>query len=233
MFNGKMKALTFSYDDGVTQDIRLIEMLNKYGMKATFNINSNLLGKGGELIREGQRVSHVKVNSEDVRSIYAGHEIASHTLTHPLLIKIEDDKEIIRQVEEDRIKLSELLRYEVVGFAYPGGKPNFDSRVAEIIKNNTGIKYARTTVTNHAYGIQENLFEFMPTVHHIAEFDNLFKMGEEFINLKADKPSIFYIWGHSYEFDIHNTWYKFEEFLKMMAGKDDICYCTNKEALLK
>ncbi len=38
-----MKYLTFSYDDGVTQDIRLIELFNKYGMKATFNINSGLL----------------------------------------------------------------------------------------------------------------------------------------------------------------------------------------------
>ena len=30
MFNGKMKAITFSYDDGVTQDKRLIEILDKY-----------------------------------------------------------------------------------------------------------------------------------------------------------------------------------------------------------
>ncbi|HNX14524.1 MAG TPA: polysaccharide deacetylase, partial [Oscillospiraceae bacterium] len=37
MFDNKKKAVTFSYDDGVTQDIRLIELFNKYGMKATFN----------------------------------------------------------------------------------------------------------------------------------------------------------------------------------------------------
>ena len=47
MFQGKMKAITFSYDDGVTQDQRLIAMLNHYGMKATFNLNSGLLGKPG------------------------------------------------------------------------------------------------------------------------------------------------------------------------------------------
>ena len=38
MFNGKNKAITFSYDDGVMQDIRLIEIFNKYNLKATFNI---------------------------------------------------------------------------------------------------------------------------------------------------------------------------------------------------
>lgn len=36
-----MKAVTFSYDDGVTQDIRLVEILNRYGLKATFNLNLN------------------------------------------------------------------------------------------------------------------------------------------------------------------------------------------------
>ena len=41
------KAITFSYDDGVTQDQRLIEMFDRYGLKATFNINSGLLGKAG------------------------------------------------------------------------------------------------------------------------------------------------------------------------------------------
>ena len=45
MFCGKMKAVTFSYDDGVTQDIRLIDLFNKYSLKATFNIISAELGK--------------------------------------------------------------------------------------------------------------------------------------------------------------------------------------------
>ena len=66
MFQGKKKALTFSYDDGVTQDIRLAELFHKYGMKATFNLNSELLGKDGELLREGVVVSHVKIKPEDV-----------------------------------------------------------------------------------------------------------------------------------------------------------------------
>ena len=33
MFQGKMKAVTFSYDDGVTQDQRLIRLFDKYGLK--------------------------------------------------------------------------------------------------------------------------------------------------------------------------------------------------------
>ena len=44
---GLAKALTFSYDDGVEQDIRLVEILDKYGMKGTFNLNSGCYAKPG------------------------------------------------------------------------------------------------------------------------------------------------------------------------------------------
>ena len=232
MFNGKMKALTFSYDDGVTQDIRLAELFHKYGMKATFNINSNRLGRPGSLVREGQTVNHTKNAPADVAKIYAGHEIAGHTLTHPLLPTLEDDSEVIRQVEEDRLRLSELAGYEVVGFAYPGGGVNNDDRVAGLIRDNTGVKYCRTITSSHSFDPQTNLYRFNPTVYHHAEPETLFELGEKFLSLKADSPQIFYVWGHAYEFDIHNTWDWFEEFLRMMAGKEDIFYGTNKEVLL-
>lgn len=60
MFDGKMKAVTFSYYDGVTQDIRLIEMLDRYGLKATFNLNSELLGKSGSLDILGKEFHTIK-----------------------------------------------------------------------------------------------------------------------------------------------------------------------------
>lgn len=232
MFQGnKMKALTFSYDDGVTQDIRLIELFDKYGMKATFNLNSELLGKNKELVREGVTVKHNKVAPEDIRAVYGGHEIAGHTLRHPLLTR-EADGEILRQVEEDRLKLSELCGYEVVGFAYPGGGINYDSRVSEIIRTGTGVRYARTTVSSHSFDRQENLFEFRPTVYHHEEWDRMFELGEKFLSLEPTEPALFYVWGHAYEFDIHGTWDRFEEFLRLMSGRSDIFYGTNKEVLL-
>ena len=232
MFNGKLKAVTFSYDDGITQDSRLIDMFNKYGLKATFNLNYGLLGKERNLIIDGKEIAHNKVLPENVRSLYAGHEIASHTLTHPRLPAIDDDNEIIRQVEEDRLRLSELAGYEVVGFAYPCGGENYDHRVSRIIRENTGIKYCRTIISNHSYDIQDNLYEFNPTVHHHVHLEEMFDMADKFINSTPDKPQIFYIWGHSYEFDVSDNWDRFEEFCKVISGKDDIFYGTNKEILL-
>lgn len=232
MFNEKMKAVTFSYDDGITQDIRLIEIFNKYGLKATFNLNSEKLGKKRILEIDGKEINHNKIDPDDVKFIYEGHEIASHTLTHPRLPDIANDQEIIRQVEQDRLNLSELAGYEVVGFAYPCGGVNCDSRVSKLIKENTGIKYCRTIISNHSFAIQDNLYEFNPTVHHHREWDKMFSLADEFIRMDAKTPQIFYIWGHSYEFDVNNDWERFEEFCRIISGRSDIFYGTNKDVLL-
>ena len=232
MFNGKMKALTFSYDDGVAQDERLIAIFNKYGLKATFNLNSGFLGKNWTLVRDGVTVEHFKIPAERVSQVYAGHEVAAHTLTHPFLPSTTDEEEIVRQVEQDRLALSQLVGYEVVGFAYPGGGVNHDARVADIIRRSTGVKYCRTTDATHSFEPQTNLWQFNPTVYHHTEMDEMFRLGRRFLEMKADRPQVFYIWGHAYEFDIRGEWDRFEEFCAMMAGKDDIFYGTNKEILL-
>jgi peptidoglycan/xylan/chitin deacetylase (PgdA/CDA1 family) len=229
--SGKLKAITFSYDDAVIQDLEFIELINKYNVKSTFNVNSELLGRHDILIREGKRVAHYKIHPDDVKDIYAGHEVAVHTLTHPLLPRL-NDQEVIRQVEHDRLNLSEMVGYEVVGMAYPGGGVNNDDRVAEIIKNNTGIKYSRTITCNDSFDLQDNLYRFNPTVYHL-DFGKMMELGEKFINMAPDKPQIFYVWGHTFEFDYRSDYLAiFEEFLKLISNKDDIFYGTNKAVLL-
>lgn len=233
MFDGKMKAVTFSYDDGVMQDIRFIELMNKYNLKGTFNLNSSLLGTHGELNINDEKIPHNKVKPEDVKSIYEGHEVAVHTLAHHNLTLLSDSV-VTYHVEQDRLALSDLVGYEVIGMAYPCGGINNDDRVAEVIKNTTGVKYSRTITSVHNFDLQDNLYRFNPSVHHV-QTDKLMELGEEFINLKTETPKIFYIWGHSYEFDINDgkEWDKIEEFFKIIANRDDIFYGTNKEVLLK
>ena len=228
----KNKALTFSYDDGTTQDVRLAGIFGKYNLKATFNLNSELLGLDGKLDREGKIINHTKVNAADVRHIYDGHEVAVHTLTHPNLTQIADDKEVIRQVEEDRLRLCELVGYEVLGMAYPCGGVNCNDRVADIIKANTPIKYSRTIDVTKSFEPYEDLYQYKGTLYHHGNWDELFSMGEAFLKLETDTPKVFYIWGHSFEFDIYpERWEIFEEFCRMMSGKDDIYYGTNLEVL--
>lgn len=223
------KAVTFSFDDGVTQDIRFIGILNKYGLKGTFNLNSGLLGTSGSLSVLGQTVSHNKVKKEDVIHIYEGHEVAAHTLTHPFLPSLSSE-EVVKQVESDRMALSEIVKDEVVGFAYPGGGVNFNENVSLLIKNDTGVKYARTIVPTYEFKKQANLFVFNPTLSLTKDSSVIYKLCNDFINLNDDEFSLFYVWGHSYEFDAGNRWDLLEEFCSIISGKRDILYCTNKEA---
>ncbi len=230
MWNGKKNAITFSFDDGVLQDIRLIEILNRYGLKGTFNLNSDLLGTKKELVCNDVRVCHDKVSPEQVKSVYEGHEVAVHTLTHPNLTTL-DKEEIIRQVEEDRKNLSALCGYEVVGMAYPCGGVNNDDRVAEIIKANTGVRYARTITSTHEFDKQDNLWRFNPSVYYINE--ELETVVDKFLALETDENALLYIWGHSYEMDAgYISWEKFESVCKKLSGRADIFYGTNKEVLL-
>lgn len=227
MFDNKLKAVTFSYDDGVTQDRRLIEIFNKYGLKATFNLNSELLGTENTLTYGNRSVAHNKVSAEEVRELYKGHEVAVHTLTHPHLPALSEE-EIIRQTEKDREKLSELAGYEVVGMAYPGGGVNFDLRVAEIIEKHTGVRYSRTTVHTFDFELQKDMYVFNPTVHH-NDTKRCLEMIDKFIALETDTPKLFYIWGHSYEFDFADNWDFAEEMCSRLAGRDNIFYGTNRE----
>ena len=230
MYQGKNKAITFSYDDGVTQDRRLIEILNRYGLKATFNINSGLLDRPDDfLMIDGKKIGHAKVSAAEVRRLYQGHEVAVHTLTHPNLTEL-DEQEIVRQVEEDRKNLSALAGYEVTGMAYPCGGVNNDDRVAQVLKEHTAVRYARTITSSNSFAPQENLLRCNPSVSQ-REWADMEKMADEFLAMQAETPQLFYIWGHSYEFDINDTWDRFEAFCKKISGHSDIFYGTNREVL--
>ena len=233
MWNGMKKAITFSYDDGVTQDRRLVKIFDKYGLKATFNLNSGFLGTANSLVREGVTVAHCKPRACEVREIYKNHEIAAHTLTHPSLPSLPDE-EIVRQVEDDRLALSEIAGYEVVGMAYPGGGKNCDERTAEIIRKRTGIKYARTVESSRNFAKQSDLILFKPT-EYFMNTESLFSLAEAFLNAPDDgEDRLFYIWGHAYELDGENgiSWEKFEDFCRLISGKTNVFYGTNKEVLL-
>ena len=234
---GKLKkAVTFSYDDAITQDVQMIELMNKYGIKGTFNLNSQLLGTSSFLTGrlpngENYRICHYKLRPEDVKFVYEGHEVAVHTLDHLNLTTLPDE-EVIRQVEQDRRNLSDLVGYEVVGMAYPCGGENNDERVAALICENTPIRYARTIKSTYSFKPQkENLHRYNPTVYYIEEcFEEI---ADKFLSSQSEEEELLYIWGHSYEMDAgYISWEKFEEICKKLSGREDIFYGTNKEVLL-
>ena len=230
MWNDKKKAITFSFDDGVLQDIRTIEILDKYGLKATFNLNSGKFGTKNPYETNGRIVERTLIEPAQVKGLYKNHEVAVHTVGHFNLTELPLSC-VSWQVEKDREMLESLTGKEIRCMAYPCGGVNNNDAVAETIKATTKIRFARTITSTYSFDMQENLFRFNPTIHFRDE--RLFDLVEEFLALQTEEPKLFYIWGHTYELDATDgAWERFEKLCCMISNKEDIFYGTNGEVLL-
>jgi len=221
--DGKTKVLTLSYDDGVVQDIRLIEIMNKYGLKGTFNLNSGIYCREDK-VRE-KFDGRLKLSEAKELYINSGHEVAVHGLTHPFMEKL-DSAELIYEVTEDRKNLENQYGEIVRGMAYPFG--TYNDRVVDILEK-CHIAYARTTKSTNKFDLPDNWLMLHPTCHHKSE--KLMELIKSFVEVphRHRNPEMFYLWGHSYEFDYGNNWEIIEEFAKFAGGHDHIWYATNIE----
>lgn len=221
---GRAKALTLSYDDGVEQDIRLIEIMNKYGLKGTFNLNSGVYAEEGTIYPEGQ--IHRRMTEKQVTEVYknSGQEVAVHSLTHPFLEQLSSNL-VIKEVMKDRENLERQFNTIVRGMAYPYG--TFDDKVVAAIKA-CGIVYARTVISTNDFRIPRDWMRLTATCHHKSpELENLSKKFVE--DEVTHSPYLFYLWGHSYEFEADNNWNVIEDFGKYVGKREDIWYATNIE----
>lgn len=227
--DGKAKAVTFSYDDGVVQDKRLAEIFDKYGMKATFNFNS-----------EKMRSDNFSKHEIKEYFLSKGHEIAVHGANHRAngnLRPIEG----IRDVLDCRMELEDKCDCIIRGMAYPDTGINLMGSFGsyEQIKHylvELDIAYARTIGgDNDSFMLPQDFHAWMPTAHHnnprIMEFiDAFLKLDISNKAYHAARVSrLLYVWGHSYEFDQDNNWGHIEEICQKLSSSDDLWFATNIE----
>lgn len=216
--DGKKKALTLSYDDGVVQDMRLIDIMNKHSIKGTFNINSGYLNNSN--------VPTKRMSEEQVCALYknSGHEVAIHGLCHYMMEKLSENHAVY-EIIEDRRRLEKLFGTIIRGCAYPFG--TYNDTVVDILKL-CGIKYARTVVSTEKFDIPTDWLRLPATCHH--NNPRLFELADLFVNKEpGHSPWLFYLWGHSYEFDDNDNWDVIEKFAEKVGNRDDIWYATNIE----
>lgn len=193
------KYVTFSFDDGIEQDRRFVKELNKYGFKATFNINTGIQTRANTWVNEGVEIH--RMNIDGLKDLYKGHEVAVHSLTHPFLEKL-DEETIYNELYYDKKNIEEWFEQDVTGMAYPYG--TYDDRVIKIAKD-LGIKYARTAGTSMKFSLPEDMMKYTGTCH----FSNseIFRLIDEFDSLEdTSEKQVLYIWGHTYEFDVMKKW---------------------------
>ena len=213
------KACTLSYDDGVREDERLIEIMRKYGLKGTFNINSqNLAGANGRCL-----------TADEIKEIFGDDtEIAIHGYRH---LSLPDVTPAIamRDVVADRENLESTFERVVCGMAYAYG--TYSDEVVEMLRA-AGVAYARTTLSTESFNLPEEWLTLHPTCHH--NNPKLFDLVDEFLEEDSPKfwrkkPKLFYLWGHSYEFPRDDNWHVIERFGEIMSKRDDVWMATNME----
>jgi len=218
------RALTLSYDDAKEQDKPFIEILDRYGVKCTFNVNSGTLLDEPVVYPPG--TIHRVMTREAAVALYSGtkHEVAVHTVTHPHTRNLAPVS-AVREIYEDRKALEALFGVEVRGMAYPFGA--YDDSVVEVAKN-CGIAYARTTQQTLRFDIPSDWLRMPSTCHH--NNPKLMELAEKFVTQTVPwEPLLFYVWGHSYEFEADDNWHVIEDFCKKVGGRENVWYATNIE----
>lgn len=222
---GKTKALTLSYDDGVKDDIKLAEIISRYGIKCTFNHTN---------------AEHMSKEEVEKYILSKGHEIAVHGANHRaegLIRPIEGIEDVLSCRKNLESKFGIIIR----GMAYPdSGIRNMATENAyENIKaylKSLDIAYVRTLgEDNDLFKLPEDWYAWMPTARHINP--RLMEYIEKFLNIDfsenmyiANRDSrLFYLWGHSYEFERENNWDLLERICEKLSDKPDIWYATNME----
>lgn len=221
---GLDRALTLSYDDGVQSDARLIEIMRAHGMKGTFNINTNSFAPEGKVYPAGTVRRRMSKNEAFALYRDSGMEVAVHGAEHPFWNLLPDNV-CTYDILHDREQLEEIFGKIIRGAAYPFGT-NSDA-VVDIL-HRCGIVYCRTTVSTCAFSFPTDWLRLPATCHHKnARLMELAHTFTDAANVRA--PMLFYLWGHSYEFDGDNNWNVIEEFADYIGNRENIWYATNIE----
>ena len=222
---GKEKALTLSYDDGVDTDIAFVELIKKYGIKCTFNINAGMFGPDGDKIPVAKE--HFRLSENEVKELYDNPlcEVATHGFTHPHLDSQPTVQSMI-EITKDRQYLENLFKRIIRGHAYPYG--SYNDEVVDVLKK-AGIVYARTTKSHHTFTLPTDWLCMGSTCHH--KDSRLPELTDKFINGKINNSDgwLFYLWGHTYEFRNDDNWNVIEQFFEKVANNNNIWYATNIE----
>ena len=225
---GRSKALTLSYDDGVVQDRRLSELCRARGVKCTFNLNSGTLGRAEIASPPGREPLDIScVKPEELKTVYAGHEVAGHGLWHSSLPDLGTPGAMY-EIITDRVNLEAMSGSAVQSFAYPFG--TFSEDVKTLLRL-AGYRSARTVRSIGGYALPKDFLEWDPTCHH--DDPRLMELTEAFCGGGVPGfagPQLFYLWGHAYEFDGNHNWDVIERFLDRVAPLSaEVWFATNGE----
>ena len=158
-FDRGLVSLTF--DDGSSSSRTVsIPKMNTYGFKSTQYLVTGVLNQSGEW------------TSQNVRDVSAsGHEIASHTITHPFLTQLSSSS-LTSEITSSQNTLQTILGKPIPNFAYPYG--DYNGRVVtemrKYYRSSRGVETGYETKYDLADGIHGIRVQNMLKTTTMAEY---------------------------------------------------------------
>lgn len=197
-----------SFDDGTVYDKRFVELLNRYHIPCTFNLNSGLEDFVWEF--EGRPV--VRQHLADTVEQYRGHEIASHSLTHPRLDSLYPPR-LHREVEEDCAALKKIFGVQELGFGVPFTACG--EREIQIIRR--FVRYIRLSEYASSFAMPADPYHI--PIHALYNDPEVREKITAFSESNL-KDALFVMAGHSYELEFLNHWEYMETLLQFIKQFD-------------
>lgn len=209
------KIFLLSFDDGTVYDGRFVQLLNRYGIPCTFNLNSGL----EDFVWYYE--DHFPIRRQRLAEIgnqYQGHEIASHSLHHHWLNTMTPPQ-LRREVEEDCAALKRIFGVRELGFGVPFTACT--ERENRIIRK--FVRYIRLSEFSDSFALPKDPYHI--PIHGLYNDPDIREKIAQFA--ENDLPvSLFVMAGHSYEFEVLNHWDYVEELLAFIRSFDFECMTT-------
>ena len=241
------KYFTVSFDDGTEQDRCVITLMERYGIRGTFNLSSGLFGRREEnvtrtvteVLPDGcrrERTVHYAHNilpPEEARALYSREfiEIASHGAHHLHEAGLSRG-ELEEEIAGDAKELSALFGREIRGHVFPYGE--YDADCLAVMKE-AGLCYGRpTSSTGNSRGFRPQFAQgiLFPTCR-LTDPDAL-PLLRQFMNAETKEDLVFFLWGHSYELDYgteNACDAALEELFQTASAAEGITFVTNGELI--
>ena len=228
--------VTISVDDGHPTDLKTAELLQKYGLKATFYVPA-------------KNPEREVMSSPLLRQLSGTFELGGHTMNHVPLPSLAE-KTARAEILDCKKWLEDLTGRPAVAFCYPKGK--FNRATAELVKR-AGFMGARTCLFNlhefpedpFRWGVTTQAYSHSRTIqmrHALLEGNfsgawNYWKIYQgaqvwqqhflRALDHMAEHGGIAHLYMHSWEIDGLGQWELLESVFQAIADRPGLVRATN------
>ena len=200
------KYFLLSFDDGTVYDKRFVQLLNQYGIKGTFNLNSGL----EDFVWYYEDKFPIRRHTlSEVGDLYRGHEIASHSLHHHWLNTLTPPQ-LSREIGEDCDALKKMFGLQEIGFGVPFTACG--AREIKILRKY--VRYIRLSEFSDTFALPKDPYHI--PIHGLYNDADIREKITLFAG-SALENALFVMAGHSYELEVLDHWEYMERLLQFIS----------------